>query len=286
MSLRKSIGWGVLFCLCMAWVPGQAQLSSDDAPQEIREISFDQKLGESIPLDLEFRDSDGKLVKLSDFFQDGKPVVLALVYYRCPMLCNLIMNGMLEVFQNAPYTLGSDYKALNISFNADETHVLAAQKKQNYVETLDPEVAAGWHFMVGDQAAIDRLADAVGFSYKYIPEADEYAHRSGILFITPEGVISRYLPGVRYDDREFRFGLVDASDGKIGSLADKLFLLCYHFDPTAGTYNLLVNRLVNGGAALTVLLVAGMILLLIRREKRIRARLRADDGPLNSASTP
>lgn len=263
-----------------------AQLTADQETPEMKDITFEQKLDAQVPLDLEFRNSDGRMMTLREAMLDGKPAVLTLVYYECPMLCNLIMNGTLKALQNVPYQIGQDFTVLTVSFDHEETHVLAAAKKENYVEELDHKNAdAGWYFMVGGEENIAQVAESVGFTFEYQPETGEYAHRSAIMILTPEGRVSRYFPGVNYPDRDFRFGLVDASDGKIGSVVDRVFMLCYHYDPTMGQYSLLVNRVVNTACAITVIAVASLMYFLMRREKRIRRSLPENSEGSTTTST-
>ena len=266
-----------------------AQLAAEQATSEVEEISFEQKLNSQVPLDLAFRDSEGALVKLGDYFKDGKPVVLSLVYYECPMLCNLVMNGMLNALQDVPYLINKDFQVVTLSFDPEETHVLAEAKKANYVQELGrPGAKEGWNFLVGEEGPIRQVAESVGFTYKYDEKTDEYAHRSGIMILTPDGRVSRYLPGTDYPARDFRFGLVDASDGKIGSVADKVFLLCYHYDPALGQYSLMITRVINVACTVTVLLVGILLYVLLKREKRIRAKIGSDGtlDELNSVKTP
>lgn len=275
----------ILGFLLLAAVSLSAQVASDPI-QDVEGVTFEQKLNAQVPMDLEFRDSEGRMVTLRDFVQDGKPVILSLVYYECPMLCNLVMNGMAAALAEIPYQINQDFQVVTLSFDPDETHVLAAAKKANYVEELNrPGAAEGWHFLVGEEENIRPVADSVGFTYKWDEKAGEYAHRSGIMLLTPEGRVSRYLPGTDYHPRDLRFGLVDASNGKIGSIADKVFLLCYHYDPALGQYSLLITRVINGACVITVFLVGFMLFGLLKREKRIRAKLAAHGSSFNELNS-
>jgi protein SCO1/2 len=270
----------ILAFLTLAALSASAQVASDPI-QDVEGVSFEQKLNSQVPLDLEFRDSEGRLVTLRDYVKDGKPVILSLVYYECPMLCNLVMNGMVSALAEIPYQINQDFQVVTLSFDPEETHVLAGAKKSNYVDQLKrPGAAEGWHFLVGQDENIRQVAESVGFTYKWDEKAGEYAHRSGIMLLTPEGRVSRYLPGTDYHPRDLRFGLVDASSGKIGSIADKMFLLCYHYDPSLGQYSLLITRVINGACTLTVLLVGLLLFGLLKREKRIRAKA-SHDSALN-----
>lgn len=237
------------------------------------EVRFEQRLNALVPLDLTFRDETGARIQLRDLVND-KPVLLALVYYECPMLCTLVLNGMTDAMREVAFTPGREYTALTVSFDHEETHVLAAAKKAAYLEEFGRAGAGeGWHFLVGDEAPIAQLADAVGFGFEYIPETGEYAHKSGIILLTPEGRVSRYFPGVEYDPTGLRLGLVEASENRIGGLVDRLFLLCYHYDPATGKYGLLINRVVNTACTITLFVVLGGLAYFFRQERRPREQM-------------
>ena len=232
-------------------------------------VKFEQNLNAQVPLDLTFRNDEGAVVKLGDYFGD-KPVVLSLVYYECPMLCTLVLNGLTECMNELPFDAGQEFTSLTISFDHEETHVLAAKKKAGYLEQYKrPGAADGWDFLVGDEAAIKKLTETVGFGFEFVPDTGEYAHKSGIIVLTPGGVVSRYFPGIEYDARDVRLGLVDASASKIGSVVDRLFLLCYHYDPAIGKYGLLINRVVNTACMITLICLLAGLWILFKREKTI-----------------
>lgn len=234
----------------------------------LEEVTFEQRLNSEVPGELSFRDSNGNPVKLSDFFGE-KPILLSLVYYECPMLCTLSLNGMVMAMKDIPYIAGTDYTVLTISFDHEETHVMAAQKKAAYLETYArPGSEKGWHFLVGEKEPITALCQAVGFGFKYDPVSDEYAHRAGIVVLTPGGVVSRYLPGIEYDPRDLRLSLVEASENRIGTLADKIALLCYHYDPSAGAYSFFIMNIVRIGCLVTVVGLTVLMLALFRNDKK------------------
>jgi protein SCO1/2 len=242
-------------------------LSPGQVPPPTEEIRFDQRLNEQVPMDLVFRNEQGQKVRLGDLVGD-KPVVLSLVYYECPMLCTLVLNGMVEAFRAIPYRIGPDFDVVTVSFDAEETHVLAEKKKALYLEALDQDGAErGWHFLVGEEASIDQLCRTVGFSFAYDEKTGEFAHRSGILVLTPEGKISRYFPGIQYERRDLRFGLVEASAGKIGTIADRIALLCYHYDPTVGAYGFVIMNLLRIACFTTVGVLFAYMAVAIRRER-------------------
>jgi len=239
-------------------------------PSILEKVGIDQNLDAQVPLDLTFRNEQGNVVRLRDYFH-GKPVVLSLVYYKCPMLCTEVLNGMKGVFRHLPMVIGKDFDVVTVSIDPTETPSLAAAKKEKYLEGYDhPEGAAGWHFLTGDDQQIRTLADVVGFRYVYDKETKQYAHAAGIMVLTPEGRVSRYLYGVDYLIKDMRLALVEASNNTIGSPIDQVLLLCYHYDPATGKYGLVVMNLLKISGALTILILGGFITLMLRRERKKR----------------
>jgi len=241
-----------------------------------QQIGLDQRLGEHVPLDLAFRDETGREVRLAELFGQ-RPVVIALVYYDCPMLCTLVLNGMVRTFRALSLHLGRDYEVVTVSIDARETPELAARKKAEYLKTFgagapSPEAVAGWHFLTGEQASIDALAKAIGFRYAFDPASGEFAHASGIIVATPQGVLSHYLYGVEYITRDLRLALVEASQGRVGSLIDQVLLLCYHYDPSTGRYGFAIVAAVRTAGILTVALIVGFIVRSLLRERGARVR--------------
>lgn len=236
-------------------------------PDLLKDVGIDQKLDSSVPLDLVFRDEHGRPVELGQYFV-GKPVVLTLVYYNCPMLCTQVLNGLNRGLKLVPMSIGKDFNVVTVSIDPSEKPVLAEAKQALYTGIYGrPGAAQGWHFLTGDEPQIKRLADAVGFRYAYDPDSKQFAHASGIMMLTPEGKISRYFYGVQYPERDLRLGLVEASQGKIGSPVDQVLLFCYHYDPHSGKYGLLISRVIQLAGLLTVL-VGGIFLLLLFRGER------------------
>lgn len=239
------------------------------------EVGIDQKLNSQVPLDLTFNDESGQPVTLGELM-DGKPAVLALVYYECPMLCGEVLQGMLASFNELQFTIGDEYQVITVSFDPEETAELAAMKKKNMLEAYrEPQAGDGWHFLTGQQENIDTIANAVGFRYQYMPSIDQYAHGSGIMVLTPEGKVSRYFYGIEYPARDLRFGLIEAAQERIGTLADELLLLCYHYDPTTGAYGLVIMRTLRVAGVITMLGIGVLVgsLFLYERRKRNRERL-------------
>jgi protein SCO1/2 len=240
-------------------------------PAGLADVGLDQRPGAQVPIDLKFRDEAGAPVRLGNYFSNERPSVLVLAYFRCPMLCNEVLNGLGEGLRKVSLEPGKDYQVIVVSFDARETPELAAAKKTNLLDRYGrPGAAAGWHFLTGEQSGIDELARAVGFRYVYDPKLDQFAHASGITILTPAGTISRYFFGISYPPRDLRLGLVEASENRIGSPADRVLLLCYAYDPTTGQYTMTVLNLVRLGGVMTVVALGTFIALACRRERRRR----------------
>ncbi|HWB12026.1 MAG TPA: SCO family protein [Pirellulales bacterium] len=234
----------------------------------VGEIGIDQHLGDLLPLDLELRDERGETVKLGQFFHE-KPVVVMLVYYRCPMLCTQVLNGFLKSSQAVKYAIGRDYEVVTVSFDPRETAELAADKKAAYVRAYRREGAAdGWHFLTGSDDSIKRLTEAIGFRYRYDAKSDQFAHASGIVVATPQGKLSRYLYGIEYEPGNLRLALVESGENRIGSPVDQVLLLCFHYDPLTGKYGLVIANVIRAAGSLTVLLLGGFLVAMYRLERR------------------
>lgn len=267
--------------LCLITGLSAQEMTSNARPDILDGIGIDQKLNEQVPLDLKFRNEAGQEVTLQDYFGD-KPVVLSLVYYECPMLCTMILNGLVRAVKVLDFNIGDEYEIVTVSFDAKETPQMAAAKKKSYIAEYAREGAEdGWHFLTGDQEAISRLTKSVGFNYTYDAERDEYVHASGIMILTPDGKISRYAYGIEYAPRDLKLGIMAASEEKIGSPVDQVLLYCYHYDPTTGKYGVAIMRIIRIVGLLTVLAIVGFIGLSIYREKRSRVRLRGLNERIN-----
>ncbi|MGA8143564.1 MAG: SCO family protein [Candidatus Acidiferrales bacterium] len=235
-------------------------------PELLKDVGIDQKLNDSVPLDLTFRDENGQTVALRQYFGD-KPVVLSLVYYNCPMLCTQVLNGMERSLKDVPMDIGKQFSVVTVSIDPTERPVLASAKRALYTGLYGrPGAAEGWHFLTGDEAQIKQLANAVGFRYAYDAQSKQFAHASAIMILTPEGKISRYLYGIQYSTRDLRLGLVEASEGKIGTPVDQILLFCYHYDPATGKYSLLISRVIKAAGVFTILVIGIGIFLLARSE--------------------
>lgn len=246
-------------------------------PPVLKDVGIDQLLNNQVPLDLEFRDESGRTVKLTEYFKD-KPVVLSLVYYDCPQLCTQVLTGLLGALKTLPMTAGKEFVNLTVSFDPRETPELATLKKAEYLRRYNrPGAEAGWHFLTGDEASIQALTKAVGFRFVWDPVSKQYAHASGIMVLTPQGKVSRYFYGIEYAPRDLRFGVMDASGGKIGSLADQIIFYCYMYDPERGTYGLVITRLLRIFAALTLVTLVALFFYLRRKEKQKEAQWKAQN---------
>lgn len=241
--------------------------ASDNLPPELDEVGFDQRLGETVPLDLVFTDETGRQTELGSWFGE-RPVVLALVYYDCPMLCPMILNGLTSALRPLKFDPGDEFEVLVVSFDHRETPEMAAESKATFLDLYDrPGTESGWHFLTGDEASIATLAEAVGFRFSYMSDVDQFAHAAGVVALTPLGQVARYYYGVEYAPKDLRFGLIEAADNKIGSVVDQVLLYCFHYDPTTGTYTAVAMNIVRLGAAITVVLVGLFLIIQLRRER-------------------
>jgi protein SCO1/2 len=241
-------------------------VTPNDLPTD---VGIDQKLNAHVPLDIRLRDESGAVVRLGDLV-DGKPAILNLVYYECPMLCNMTMSGQIRSLTELSLDAGKDFTALTVSFDPRENHELAAAAKRTALKRYGRDGAdRGWRFLTGDEAETRRLADAVGFRYKFDATTGQYAHAAGLIVLTPDGTVSRYLYGVEFPPRDLRLALVEASGGKVGTPTDQVLLLCYHYDPTTGKYGLAIMNLLRLAGLATVLGMGTAIIVMIRRDRGV-----------------
>jgi cytochrome c oxidase subunit 2 len=255
--------------------PGVQQ---NQLPPALQNVGIEQRLNDQVPLDLHFRDEEGRDIELARYFGQ-RPVILTLVYYQCPMLCTQILNGVDRSIKVLSFELGRDFEMVSVSINPRETPQLASEKKYQYLRSYTyPEAAAGWHFLTGSQDSIERIASAVGYKYAYDPKSDLYAHASGIIVLTSTGRISRYFYGIEYAPRDLRLGLIEASQNKIGTPVDKVLLYCFHYDPSTGKYSLLVLNLVRLGGILTIIGIVLLLIIINRKRKREMERRLSIEG--------
>ena len=241
---------------------------ASQTPPALQQVRFDQKLDGKLPLDARFRDESGRDVALGEYF-GRKPVVLAFVYYECPMLCTQILNGLVSGLGVLELSAGKEFDVVAISFDARETPVMAAAKKAVYLDTYRrPDAQQGWHFLTGDETNIRRVTDAAGFQFNWDEATQQFAHASGVIVVTPDGRLARYLFGIEYPPRDLKFALMESSEGRIGSVVDQVLLYCYHYEPATGTYSLAAMTAVRVGGVVTVALLLGFIGMSLRRDSR------------------
>lgn len=239
-------------------------------PRVLEKVGIDQRLGEFVPLDLKFKDEQGREVQLGQYFHQKRPVVLALVYYDCPMLCNQVLNGMTSALGVLKFNTGQEFDVVAVSFDPRETPELAAAKRDVYLNRYKrPGADKGWHFLTGSQESITALTQAVGFHYVWDEQTSQFAHGSGLMLLTPEGKLAQYYYGIEYSPKDMRLGIIEASQEKIGTVVDQMLLYCYHYDPTTGKYGLIAMRAMRIGGALTVLALGTFMLVSFRREMKV-----------------
>ena len=241
--------------------------AQSQSPVPLQGVDVNQRLNAQIPMDAIFKNERGEEIRIGELFH-GKPVILTLVYYECPMLCTQVLNGLVTSLRPIQFDAGKEFDIVTVSFDPKETPELASNKKAAYIKDYArPGSDKGWHFLTGSQDSISRLTSAVGFQYRYDEQSDQFAHASVIMVLTPEGKMSRYFYGIDYSSRDLRWALVDASKSKIGTIADKILLYCFHYDPTVGKYSASALNLVRLGGIVTVLLLGGFILKNATRKK-------------------
>jgi protein SCO1 len=253
-------------------VPSDTGAPASGLPIALRNVGFEPPLNGQIPLALQFKDEAGRDVALGDYFH-GKPVVLALVYYGCPMLCNQVEQGVVGSLKMLSFNPGTDYEVVFVSFDSRESADMAAQKKTSALGHFGrPQTASGWHFLTGTQESIDAVTQAANFRYSFDAKTNIFAHASGILLLTPDGRISRYFYGVEYPSRDMRLGLVDASAGKIGNPIDHLLMYCFQYDPSTARYSATILRIVRIGGLFTIFTIVAGILIFRRRDHALETK--------------
>jgi protein SCO1 len=241
-------------------------------PPGLRNVAIEQRLNEQIPPDLVFRDETGQSIQLRDYF-GAKPMILNLVYYKCPMLCSEVLSGLAGALKAMKFDVGNDFDVLTVSFDPHETPQDASQTRAVYLKSYGrPGAQQGWHFLTGPQESIDSLTRAAGFQYEYDQKTQRFAHATAIMVLTPQGRIAQYYYGVEFSPKDLRLALVQASQNKIGNVVDQLLLYCYHYDPAAGKYNLVIFRVLRLAGIATLLLLGGFVFLMLRRDAMSRIR--------------
>jgi len=240
-------------------------------PNALKKVGIEQKLGAQLPLGTELKDENGQIVTLGSYFNTGRPVIVAFVYYECPMLCNQVLNGLTGSLKGMSFDAGKEFDVVAISFDAREFDKagLAANKKASYMERYGrPGTEKGWHFLTGTQSSIDQITSAAGFSFKWDDKSDQFAHAAAIMIATPDGTLSRYLYGIDYSPKDVKFALMESAQSKVGSAAEQLLLYCYHYDPATGKYGLAILRVMRLGGVLTLLGLGAMGFVFWRRNKK------------------
>jgi protein SCO1/2 len=258
--LKRLTALAFVVSLALA-APGAARAQrTEPLPEQLEGVGITEHRDAKIPLDLAFSDEDGRAVRLRDYFHEDRPVVLTLVYYSCPMLCTLVLNGLTDAMRDLSWEPGAEYEVVTVSFDPRETSTLARLKKQNYLSMYGRAGAgAGWHFLTGREEEIHALTEAVGFGYRWDEEQQQFAHQAAIFVLTPDGRISRYLYGVLFEPLTLKLTLLEASKGKIGSPLDQIVLYCYHYDPKSGSYAPAAMRFMRLGGVLTMVLVGAWL---------------------------
>jgi protein SCO1/2 len=275
MNGPRPVAWALAALLLLGAAPARAQYGSppqrsnpvSEKPGILRSVGIDQKIGQQLPLDLRFKDESGREIRLGELF-GARPVVLALAYYDCPMLCTQVLNGMTGALKTLSFDAGKDFDVVVVSIDPKDGFRLAADKKATYVAHYGrPATAGGWHFLTGTEASIRPLADAIGFRYAYDANIRQYAHGAAVYVATPKGVIARYLLGIDFAPRDLRLALVEASNNQLGSVTDRVLLLCYHYDPAAGKYGAAILNAVRIGFVGTVTGFLAFLFVSLRRER-------------------
>lgn len=250
--------------------PSQAGTSSG-LPAVLKSVGIEQKLNSQLPFDAEFKNESGNIIKLGEYFGKGRPVILALVYYECPMLCNEVLNGLTGSLKGISFNAGTEFDVVAISFDARENDKpdLGKNKRASYLNRYGRSGSEnGWHFLTGTQSEIDKVTEAIGFNYEFDAASNQFAHAGGITIVTPEGKISRYLYGIDYAPKDLKFALIESAEGKIGNAAEQLYLYCFHYDPSTGKYGLQILSILRLMAVATVLGLGGMLFVFWRRNKK------------------
>jgi protein SCO1/2 len=243
-----------------------------DFPSPLKHVGIDQKLDSQVPLSLQFKDETGKAVRLGDYF-GKRPVILAPVYYECPMLCTQILNGLVRSLKAVTFKPGEEFEVVVFSFDARDTTALTAAKKDAYLKRYDRSgTDAGWHFLTGDPNNIKALTDSIGFRFVWDPHTTQFAHASGVMVVTPEGRVSKYFYGIEYAPKDIRLGLIEAAKNKIGTPVDQLMLFCYHWDPSTGKYTATAMNLLRVAGGVTVVFLGGFVIIMLRRDAKEKGK--------------
>lgn len=269
-SRSSAFRFGSLMAMALSLALYSFPSQSAEIPKPLQEVGILDKNGSQVAIrELTFRDETGSEVRLEKYFQSKRPVILTLVYYECPNLCNFLLNGLVDSMKPLEWTPGKRFDIVSVSINPKETPALATSKKASYLKSYGrPEAAEGWHFLTGSEDQIRRLADQVGFQYKYDEKEKQYAHAAGLFVLTPEGRLSRTLYGIAWQVKDLRLALLEASNGKIGTVIDRILLFCYRYNPDTRKYSMALMRVMQAGGAITVLMMVSMFMIFWRKQRR------------------
>lgn len=271
---RRAIRSAAVLILCA--LPAAAQMadpSSDRLPPQLGYVGIEQRLGQQVPLQLQFHDEMNNPVELGDYFKKGKPVILSLVYFNCSMLCSQVLAEISHTLRRLKFNAGKQFEVVTVSFDPRETPQMAAAAKAKYIPLYGrPGAADGWHFLTGDQSSITTLTNAVGFHYRWDAQTKQFAHATGIMLLTPEGRVAQYYYGARYFPSDLRLGLIQASHNRIGTLADQIVLYCYHYDPRTGRYGAIVFRVIQVSGGFTLLILGSLLAFLFWTDPKRRRK--------------
>lgn len=269
-------------------VIGETRLSDAAAVNAARDSNWTQRLDKTVTLSTPFRNERDEVIQLSDIVKGQRPVILVLPFYKCPGICTAELNGLVDTLKDekTKFRVGRDFDIVTISINPKERGDLATAKKKEYLDILgQPGAEAGWHFLTGDEANIRKVADEIGFKYKYDAKTDQYAHPGGIVLLTPKGKVSRYFFGVAFPAKDVTLGLTEAGQGRIGTLVNQFVLACYHYDPQTGRYGLAVFRLLQVSGFATVFILGSFVFLALRKEGREQKRIKGANGDAKRGTT-
>lgn len=277
----------LLICGVLVWLCGAIALQGrvaaapwDTTPKELENLDVDERVGESLPLDLIFRDHRRQDGRVRDWFEGRRPVIVSMNYSNCPMLCNLQLSGLVESLKQLEWTAGEEFDVVSVSMDPSETPERAGQTRQRYLDLYERAgTGTGWRFLVGNRQSIDRLAASIGFKFRFVPERNEYAHPAMFVLCTPDGKIARYMYGVDFPPETLKLSLVEAGEGKVGGTWERILLFCFHYDAEKGRYAPAARNLMRTGGAITVVVIAAFVIWLLRRERRTRAS-EAGSGPV------
>lgn len=291
MTSRNIIRWTLAVTLissACAFAQIVTEPRADRLPPQLSDVSIEQKLNAQVPLDLTFHDESGAPVQLQQFFHPGRPVVLSLVYFNCRMLCSETLTSMADSLRLVKFDAGKQFEILTVSFDPHDTPATASAAKKKYLAMYNhPGAENGWHFLTGDAASIQKLADTVGFHFRWDPRTQQFAHAAGIMLLTPQGRVAQYYYGARYFPSDLRLGLIESSQNHIGTLADQIVLYCYHWDPRTGRYGAIVSRIIQISGGFTLLVLGGAIWILFRKYPNEASRKAARQaGPVSAKPVP